>query len=181
MTHVFGGIDLSGECPECPEPENKGDDASSPSEFWGNSTSVLSGVTQGDVLIIGWTADSPKMLALLALVPVPTGKRFFVTDNGWLGDGSFRSGEGYLSFTAGSDLPAGTVITYNADDTSSTLGTWAESGQFNPSASGEQLLLFTSTYSDAGDFELYQFLHGVQYRTGSGWDDDPDQIASDSK
>jgi len=68
-------------------------------------------LTAGDIAIIGFNFDNPDELGFVALTDISTSTVIKFTDNGWFSSGSFRSGEGTHTWTAGSDYSAGDVIT----------------------------------------------------------------------
>ena len=77
---------------------------------YSHSQTVLS---PGDLAMIGTNCDSPDDFAFLLLLDVEAGTVIKFTDNGWQASGSFRTGEGILTFTAATNLNAGTVMVYS--------------------------------------------------------------------
>lgn len=67
-------------------------------------------LSAGDIAIIGFNFDDPDELAFVLLVDVGAGTQINFTDNGWLNTNAFRTGEGTFTWTAGSNLTAGTII-----------------------------------------------------------------------
>ncbi|NJM96234.1 MAG: ExeM/NucH family extracellular endonuclease [Phormidesmis sp. RL_2_1] len=67
-------------------------------------------LSAGDIAIIGFNFDNPDELAFVALVDLTTGTEINFTDNGWQASGSFRASEGTFTWTAPTDIAAGTVI-----------------------------------------------------------------------
>lgn len=86
-------------------------------------------LTAGDIGIIGINTDDPDEFAFVLLVNVTSGTQIKFTDNGWLATNSFRTGEGTVTWTAPSDLCAGTVINTSV-------------GTMSFSASGDQILAY---------------------------------------
>lgn len=64
----------------------------------------------GDIAIIGYNYDDPDAFAFVLLRNVGSGTSLTFTDNGWRSTGVFRTGEGSFTWTAATDLPAGTVV-----------------------------------------------------------------------
>ncbi|GMI45994.1 hypothetical protein TrCOL_g4237 [Triparma columacea] len=150
-------------CPTCPEPVSEDD--SSDNDFFVESPVHLD---LGDLAIVGYNADAPKSVQLLALTDIPSGASFYLTDNGFLGN-SFRGGEGTLKFTAAVDIVAGTTLSWVSDDPSaaaSEVGAWEEHGSFVLSASGDQLYIFTLMSS-----MNHNHVFALQYRAAAF--DDP--------
>ncbi|MDJ0662853.1 MAG: lamin tail domain-containing protein [Crocosphaera sp.] len=64
----------------------------------------------GDIAIIGFNFDNPDEFAFVTLVDIVAGTEISFTDNGWQANGTFRDTEGTFTWTAGTDIAAGTVI-----------------------------------------------------------------------
>ncbi|NND11189.1 MAG: hypothetical protein HKN96_08260, partial [Flavobacteriaceae bacterium] len=102
----------------------------------------------GDVALIGFSTDDPDQFVFLLLVDVESGTEIKFTDRGWDSTaGAFRAGEGTLTWTATSNLPAGTYIDildlenpFTAD-----IGTVTDDSSFQLSASGDQILVYQGT------------------------------------
>ncbi len=115
----------------------------------------------GDIALIGFKSDNPDDFSFLVLTDIPAGEAILFTDNGALADGSLRSGEGTLRWTAPSDLPAGTVVSLLAD----AVQFDAISGSLALSSSGDQILAYQD---DAGTPVFLFALHS----NGTGFDAD---------
>lgn len=91
-------------------------------------------------------SDTNKTFAFVALSVIPEGEQIKFTDNGWFAAGSFRTGEGIITWTSPvGGVSAGTVITINtttAGTVTATTGLVAESGDVNFSTSGDQILAY---------------------------------------
>jgi hypothetical protein len=83
------------------------------------------------------------------------------TDNGWQAAGSFRTGEGILTFTAATSLTAGTVMVYSENQTD-----FSSSGSFSLSSSGDQILVYQ------GDELSPQFVYGMNLEGAAVWQSD---------
>ncbi|MGK7955334.1 MAG: ExeM/NucH family extracellular endonuclease, partial [Crocosphaera sp.] len=64
----------------------------------------------GDIAIIGFNFDNPDEFAFLVLADITAGTEIKFTDNGWQANGTFRNTEGTFTWTATTDITAGTVI-----------------------------------------------------------------------
>jgi len=106
-------------------------------------------LSAGDIAIVEFNSDGNDNFAFVALVDMPAGETIKFTDNGWFSSGSWRSGEGIITWTAtGTGTSCGTVV--HIDNTSSgTLaaseGSVSKSGSFNFSGSGDQLIAYQNT------------------------------------
>lgn len=67
-------------------------------------------LTAGDIAIIGFNFDNPDQMAFVLLVNVGSGTQINFTDNGWRSTNVFRTGEGTFTWTAATDLAAGTIV-----------------------------------------------------------------------
>ena len=105
----------------------------------------VSNLSAGDISIIGLNSVTPDEFTFVALVNIAVSEEIRFTDNGWLASGSFRAGEGYLTWTApGGGITCGTEVTItNNAPWSATSGTVVTSGgTFNLSIAGDQILAF---------------------------------------
>ncbi|MFT8245742.1 hypothetical protein [Roseomonas sp. BN140053] len=99
-------------------------------------------LSAGDLAFVGIqgapAGTAPERFAVLLLRDVEAGTEILVTDNGWLGSGAFRTGEGLVRYTAPAALTAGTVLTYAGEGDG-----WTNvSGSLALSNSGDQLIAF---------------------------------------
>jgi len=123
-------------------------------------------VSPGDVAIVGFNSDGIDTIGLVALSPLPAGAQISVTDNAWTGS-EWRATEGIAVFTVGADaVPAGSVLAWKADGSSSGAGgTWATEG-VSPSltATGEALLVYQQCEGKSEP----NFVFGLDF-SPSGW------------
>jgi 2',3'-cyclic-nucleotide 2'-phosphodiesterase (5'-nucleotidase family)/predicted extracellular nuclease len=101
-------------------------------------------LTTGDIAIIGYSSDADgKSFSAVLLRDVEAGTAISFTDNGVNSNGTFRSGEGSVTYTApAAGAAAGTVINFTG-----------LTGTLNPSASGDQITAYQgSTFLFAVDF-----------------------------
>lgn len=119
----------------------------------------------GDIAIVGFNTDGDDDFAFMLLSDITASTSINFTDNGWTGS-EFNSNEGTVTWTAGSYLEAGTIITVNNPDggssppISTSTGLISRSGSFNLSGSGDQIFAFEGTAD---------FIYGMT-TNGTGWD-----------
>ena len=110
----------------------------------------------GDLAIINVNADGTKNFDVVLFKPIAAGTVICFTDDAWINATQrFRGSEGILTYTAPSDLAAGSVI--NCPGTDGGSGFAKTSGSFNPSGSGDNIIVYQGTPDDP--FFLY----------GTGW------------
>jgi len=113
-------------------------------------------LSPGDIAFTGFNADGDDDLAFVALSPIPSGTEIHFTDSEW--NGTALSGdEGSFTWTAGSDIPVGTIVTLSSLNASaartSNLGTFtATSGSFNISGSDEAVFAYAGTLATPSTF-----------------------------
>ena len=107
-----------------------------------NAQTVLS---PGDIAITGFSCDNPDQFVFVLLNDVETGTQIHFTDRGWDSvAGAFRAGEGTLTWTATSNLTAGTVVDILdlEDPFTADVGTVTDDPNFQLSGSGDQILAY---------------------------------------
>ena len=113
------------------------------------SFSYLMGLTAGDIAILGLNTDATKSMIFVALIDIPANTTISFTDNGWnAATESWRAKEGTISWSHTQSISKGTCITINnlnLATISTTTGTVSRSGNFDPSASGDQILAYEGT------------------------------------
>ncbi|MEO0869032.1 MAG: hypothetical protein AAFY17_11410, partial [Cyanobacteria bacterium J06642_11] len=67
-------------------------------------------LSAGDIAIVGFNFDNPDEFAFVSLVDLEAGTEINFTDNGWQAAGTFRATEGTFTWTAPTDIAAGTVV-----------------------------------------------------------------------
>lgn len=120
-------------------------------------------LTPGDIAIIGANCYDPDDFAFLLLKPIDAGTVIHFTDNGWTASGGFRGGEGTLTFTAGQNYTAGTVVVYSQHNSEFTV---SGSGSFALSTSGDQILAYQ------GDVTNPSFIFALNIKGTHVWQDD---------
>lgn len=106
-------------------------------------------LSAGDIAITGFNFDNPDEFSFVLLTDIGSGTSISFTDNGWLSSGGFRSGEGTFTWTASTDLTAGTIINPSLSSVAF-------------SADGDQILAYQGTASSP------TFIYAVNSE-GSGW------------
>lgn len=71
---------------------------------------VATTLSAGDIAIVGFNFDNPDEFAFIPLIDIGSGTEINFTDNGWKADGTFRDTEGTFTWTAPTEITAGTVI-----------------------------------------------------------------------
>ena len=67
-------------------------------------------LSPGDIAIVGFNFDNPDEFAFTPLVNLSIGTEINFTDNGWQSSGTFRANEGTFTWTAPTEITAGTII-----------------------------------------------------------------------
>ena len=100
----------------------------------------------GDLAFTAFNADGEDDFAFVALVDISNGAIIYLTDNEWDGDSFNNTNEGYVTWTATSDLEAGTVVVVTDANGSESVnvGTVSETGTFNLSPSNETLFALSA-------------------------------------
>jgi hypothetical protein len=132
---------------------------------WGQST-----LNPGDIAIISMYTDNPDTFAFVLMVDIQAGTVIRFTDAGWLGSGGFRTGaEGCWTYTAPTDLPSGTVISYDTLDAAWTYYTSTiMTGSFSLATAGDQVIAFQGT--DAAPTPIYALNNDTT--GGNAWQSD---------
>ncbi|EHO40852.1 Na-Ca exchanger/integrin-beta4 [Caldithrix abyssi DSM 13497] len=124
-------------------------------------------LSTGDVAIVGLNCDNPDEFSFVVMVDIPPNSEVKFTDNGVKSDGTFRTGEGIITWTSPStQLTAGTVINIKNDGAWSTSeGTVSVSGGFYLSTSGDQIIVYQGSESDP------TYIYALNDQ-GTGWQSD---------
>lgn len=121
--------------------------------------------TELAIAFTGFNSDNPDRFTFIAIESIPSGTVIYFTDRGWKQDGSFRSGEGTITWNAPSEtVDAGTLIEINADVPSASTGT--VSGSITLASGSDQILAYT------GSEMAPEFLSAINFSSTNGWDDD---------
>ncbi|MFZ9936724.1 MAG: choice-of-anchor I family protein [Luteolibacter sp.] len=109
----------------------------------------------GEIAFTGFNADGSDDLAFVALTDLPAATEIHITDNEWNGTAFNDQNEGVLTWTADTDVSAGTVIVISSASNSArsaTTGSLAASGAFNLSGSNEAVFAYEGTLTTPTTF-----------------------------
>lgn len=129
------------------------------------ATKAQTTLSAGEVVITGFTTDDPDHFTFVLLKDIDSGTQLHFTDNGWnTSTGAFRPGEGTLTWTATSNLSAGTVVDILdlANPFSANIGTITDDNTFLLSATGDQILVYQ------GSVAAPSFINAINMDS-SGW------------
>ena len=102
----------------------------------------------GDIAFTSYNGDGDDDFSFVLVVDVSNSTSVYFTDNEWTGAAFNNTNEGTITWTANSDLGAGTVIVVTDAGSSSgrsvNIGTISGSGSFNLGASNEQLFALSA-------------------------------------
>ncbi|MGE0725569.1 MAG: beta strand repeat-containing protein, partial [Alphaproteobacteria bacterium] len=99
------------------------------------------------IAFTGYSAEGTDNLAFVVLSDIEIGTVIRFTDRNWNGS-SFPTSEGVLSWTATSEVAAGTVVSFSAITTAAptaNVGTLAKTGAFDLGTSNENVYAFVGT------------------------------------
>ena len=116
----------------------------------------------GDLAIVACN-DGTDAFGVLALVDIPAGGTFQVTDYGWLAAGGFYAGstEGIVSYTAPpGGVAKGTVLNW----TTGAGAPWSQTGGFNFATAGDELIIYQGTASGVPVAD--RLIYALQSRNG---------------
>ena len=106
-------------------------------------------INAGELMFVGFNADGDDGFAVVALAEIPASSTIYFTDKEWNGmpigsGGAFNSGEAVMTWnTGGSAIAAGTVITFDQTNGTTTVTVGSVSGGgINLAASNEVLYAF---------------------------------------
>jgi len=104
------------------------------------------------------TNASGKGFDAVPLVDLDAGTVIYFTDNGW-SNGTWRTGEGTVTYTAPGAITAGTVLSYR----STTANGFTSNPNFNLSGSGDTILAYQ------GSSNSPTFLYGIGWAIAIPW------------
>ncbi len=125
-----------------------------------------------DVVIVSASADTgyttgacattpeSNAIDLLLRVSIGSGTVIKVTDNAWTGS-ALSASEGILTYTASTDLPAGTIIRYTDCLLQTPSNGWTRSSGFDPATGGDTLLVYQGSEASPS------FIYGFGFRSTS--------------
>ncbi len=97
----------------------------------------------GDVSVIGFNSANPDKISIVLLKNISANTVINITDNGFTGVTTGRTGEGFLTYTAPSDQLAGTVLSWVNGQVITGTG-WSSNSptNFALNGSGDQIFIF---------------------------------------
>ncbi len=145
----------------------------------GYTVNAQTDLALGDIAITGYQADTPDKVSIVFLKDITANTSFFITDNGWLSAGGFRSGEGIKSVSINQALSCGTEVWIDLstqafqapnevlDVNNVVVGAHATvSGTLSLSNQGDQFFIYQGPAPTATDES--NFITGIQMN--GGWD-----------
>lgn len=133
-------------------------DAATNSAFRHTMGMRTAALSAGDLLIVTADSDATEGFDAVPLVDLDAGTVIYFTDNGWT-NGTWRTNEGTVVYTAPSAIAAGTVLSYR----SANANGFVKSGSFDLSASGDNILAYQGSAGSP------QFLYGIGWAAATPW------------
>jgi len=126
-----------------------------------NSQTVLA---QGDVAVVAINSATPDSFSVVLLKDISQGTVINFTDNGFTAGATGRTGEGFLTYTAPSNLTAGTVLTWtNAMVITGTGWSSNNPSSFAFNGSGDQLFIFQGSTANWATQSGITLIYGINY------------------
>jgi hypothetical protein len=114
---------------------------------------TCSAISQGDITLIGWNADTNDEVVILACTNILGGTQVFLRDDEWDGSTFPDINEGTLAWTVPTGgVSAGTVIVINSTPSASTGSVEESNSGFDTGTSGDQIWIYAGTNWNAGSF-----------------------------
>ena len=135
------------------------------------ASTPVAALSPGDVMIVGFHADNPDFVAIVALADIPRGTSIVISDNAWDGT-AFTTNEGSLALTTTDTVAAGTVLSYG--EPSSSPGWSALDAGFNLAAGGEMI----HVYATSNDNDSITHLSALSFN--GEWSTDPNTLDTGS-
>jgi len=118
-------------------------------------------LSAGDLIIPTVNADGDKNFDFVPLVNLESGTVINFTDNAWISSSSsLATNEGTLTYTATSSISAGTIVSCPSNNGGDGF---TENGNFLPSASGDNILVYQGTASSP------YFIYGIGWAKTNSW------------
>ena len=120
----------------------------------------------GDISIVGYNSANPDKIAFVLLKDITANTIINFTDNGFTAPATPRTGEGFLTYTAPSNQPAGTVISWTNGQVITGTG-WNSSNptNFALNAAGDQLFAFQGNTANWSTLSGITLLWGGNFGT----------------
>ena len=141
-----------------------------------NSTSYAQ-LNAGDIVFSGYNSDAgADGFSIIATTSISAGEIIIFTDNGWLsGSNTFRSGEGFVSYTVpvgglslGDQVAFEDVSGAGNSYVASDGGSLSHVGSLNPALAGDQIFAFSGTVTNTTTFTVTQVICGLDFRGNDG-------------
>ena len=111
------------------------------------TTAGISILQPGDLAIIELNSSDPDKFSFIVFKQLSTGTVINFTDNGFISPGTVRTGEGFLTYTSPSVVPAGTVISWrNGMNITGTGWSSANPSNFLFAVGGDQVFAYQGTW-----------------------------------
>jgi len=115
-------------------------------------------LSAGDLMMVTVNADGDKNFDFVPLMNLEASTVIKFTDAAWDGT-ALLTNEGTLTYTTSSIVTAGTIVSYSG----SAGGNWSSSGSFNPSGTGDNIIVYqVSAGSET-------FILGIGWARGTSW------------
>jgi len=115
-------------------------------------------LSAGDLMMVTVNADGDKNFDFVPLRNLEASTVIKFTDAAW-DSTALLTNEGTLTYTTSSIVTAGTIVSYSG----SSGGEWSSSGSFNPSASGDNIIVYQ------GSIGSETFIYGIGWARGTSW------------
>lgn len=106
------------------------------------TTPGISGLQPGDIAIIEVSTTDPDKISFITFKQLNAFTTINFTDNGYTGTNTVRTGEGFLTYTAPTVIPAGTVISWYRDMPVAGTGWGIPTSQFLLATAGDQVIAY---------------------------------------
>ncbi len=119
----------------------------------------------GDIAVVAVNSGTPDSFAVVLLKAINSGTVINFTDNGFTGtDTTGRTGEGFLTFTAPTALPYGTILTWTNGMVITGTG-WSSNApsSFAFAGAGDQLFVFQGSTTNWSNQSGITLLFGMNY------------------
>ena len=131
-------------------------------------------VPVGGAYLVGWNADAPDGISVAIFEDLSAGDQLYFTDSGFYAAGDMRGVEKVMSWTAASDMSAGSVI--NIINTSTSPNANADEGtaigNLSLSGGGDQVFIGNAPFPTTNHaiYDHSELVFGLDYNGVAGWD-----------
>jgi endonuclease I len=117
----------------------------------------ISVLQTGDIAIIEVSSTDPDKVSFITFRSLNAYTVINFTDNGFISPTAVRTGEGFLTYTAPSVIPAGTVVSWYRDMNVAGTGWSVPTSQFQLATAGDQVFAYQGEWGNG-----MTLIHGVQ-------------------